>query len=168
MNPSRATTTAAGRHPARLHPGLADSDHGPHVANEVPSSVGGSAHCGLAGYRTHRATTAPHLGPYLAVQVTSTARTRADQPASQEPPTERPPRKTGPVDGAGLRPALPDLAGVLDLEWTRDTGLLRARLGQLEAGDVVLTAAEETAYQRVVTRFNRMWTLGSPFDRFAY
>ncbi len=62
------------------------------------------------------------------------------------------------------------VAGVLDLEWTSDTKLLRARLGQPgdAAGDVVLTAAEETAYQRVVTRFNRRWTLGSPFDRFAY
>jgi len=62
------------------------------------------------------------------------------------------------------------VAGVLDLEWTHDAELLRARLGQLDtaAGDVVLTAAEETAYQRVITRFNRMWTLGSPFDRFTY
>jgi len=62
------------------------------------------------------------------------------------------------------------LAGVLDLEWTRDAEVLRARLEQpIEAGgDVVLTAAEEIAYQRVVTRFNRMWTLGNPLDRFTY
>jgi len=63
------------------------------------------------------------------------------------------------------------VAGVLDLEWTRDAETLRARLEQPvdgAGGDVVLTTAEETAYQRVITRFNRMWTLGSPFDRFAY
>ena len=60
--------------------------------------------------------------------------------------------------------------GVLDLEWTRDAELLRARLGQpVDAGgDVVLTAAEETAYQRVITGFNRMWTLADPVDRFTY
>ena len=62
------------------------------------------------------------------------------------------------------------VAGVLDLESTRDTELLRARLDQpvAAAGDVVLTAAEETAYQRVITRFNRMWTLGDPVERFTY
>jgi hypothetical protein len=62
------------------------------------------------------------------------------------------------------------VAGVLDLEWTHDAELLRARLGQLDtaAGDVVLTAAEETAYQRVITRFNRMWTLADPVERFTY
>jgi len=64
------------------------------------------------------------------------------------------------------------VAGVLDLEWTRDAELLRARLGQLAAddaaGDVVLTAAEEAAYQRVVTRFNQMWTLADPVERFTY
>jgi len=61
------------------------------------------------------------------------------------------------------------VAGVLDLEWTRDAELLRARLGRpVDAGgDVVLTAAEETAaYQRVITRFNRMWTLADPAERF--
>jgi len=62
------------------------------------------------------------------------------------------------------------VAGVLDLEWTRDAELLHARLDQPgdAAGDVVLTAAEETAYQRVITRFNRMWTLGDPVERFTY
>jgi len=62
------------------------------------------------------------------------------------------------------------VAGVLDLEWTHDAELLRARLGQLDtaAGDVVLTAAEETAYQRVITRFNRMWTFADPVERFTY
>jgi len=48
------------------------------------------------------------------------------------------------------------VAGVLDLEWTRDAEMLRAHLDQPvdSAGDVVLTAAQETAYQRVVTRSN--------------
>ncbi len=45
---------------------------------------------------------------------------------------------------------------MLDLEWTRDAEMLRAHLDQPvdSAGDVVLTAAQETAYQRVVTRSN--------------
>jgi len=75
-----------------------------------------------------------------------------------------------PDPDAALVALVARVAGVLDLEWTRDAELLRARLEQpvAAAGDVVLTAAEETAYQRVITRFNRMWTLGSPFDRFAY
>ena len=75
-----------------------------------------------------------------------------------------------PDPDAALVALVARVAGVLDLEWTADAEVLRARLDQPvdAAGDVVLTAAEETAYQRVVTRFNRMWTLGSPFDRFAY
>jgi len=63
------------------------------------------------------------------------------------------------------------VAGVLDLEWTTDAELLRARLEPAAgdtAGDVVLTPAEETAYQRLVTRFTGMWTLGDPVDRFTY
>ncbi len=62
------------------------------------------------------------------------------------------------------------VAGVLDLEWTRDAEMLRDRLDRPvdAAGDVVLTAAEETAYQRVVARFNRMWTLADPVDRLTY
>jgi len=76
-----------------------------------------------------------------------------------------------PDPDAALVALVARVAGVLDLEWTRDAELLRARLGQsvdAAGGDVVLTAAEEVAYQRVITRFNRMWTLGSPFDRFTY
>jgi len=38
----------------------------------------------------------------------------------------------------------------------------------LRTCDEVLTAAEGTAYQRVVTRFNRMWTLADPVERFTY
>jgi len=62
------------------------------------------------------------------------------------------------------------VAGVLDLEWTPDVELLHARLDRPldAAGDVVLTATEETAYQRVITRFNRMWTLADPVERFTY
>jgi len=33
---------------------------------------------------------------------------------------------------------------------------------------VVLTVAEEAAYQRTVNRVNGMWTLGSGLDRFTY
>jgi len=75
-----------------------------------------------------------------------------------------------PDPDAALVALVARLAGVLDLEWTRDTELLRARLGQPvgAGGDVVLTAAEETAYQRVITRFNQMWTLADPVDRFTY
>jgi len=69
-----------------------------------------------------------------------------------------------PDPDAALVALVARVAGVLDLEWTRDAELLRARLGQpVDAGgDVVLTAAEETAYQRVITGFNRMWTLAEP------
>ncbi len=69
-----------------------------------------------------------------------------------------------PDPDAALVALVARVAGVLDLEWTRDTELLRDRLEQPDdaAGDVVLTVAEETAYERVVTRFNRMWTLADP------
>ncbi len=75
-----------------------------------------------------------------------------------------------PDPDAALVALVARVAGVLDLEWTPDAEVLRARLGQpVDAGgDVVLTAAEETAYQRVITRFNRMWTLGDPVERFTY
>jgi len=59
------------------------------------------------------------------------------------------------------------VARVLDLEWTRDAELLRARLEPAVANtvgdaavDVVLTRADETAYQRVVTRFTRVDSRG--------
>jgi len=74
-----------------------------------------------------------------------------------------------PDPDAALVALVAPVAGVLDLEWTRHAELLRARLEQpVDAGDVVLTAAEETAYQRVITRFNRMWTLADPIERFTY
>jgi len=59
------------------------------------------------------------------------------------------------------------IAGLLDLAWTEDTELLRGRL-EAAAGDVVLTPAEEAAYQRTITRINGMWALGNPVDRFTY
>jgi len=63
------------------------------------------------------------------------------------------------------------VAGVAsDREWTRDAERRRARLEQSVdvTGDIVLTAAEEAAYQRVITRFDRMWTLADPVERFTY
>ncbi len=82
----------------------------------------------------------------------------------------RPQDRQFPNPDAALVALAARVAGVLDLEWTRDAELLRARLDRPlgAAGDVVLTAAEETAYQRVITRFNRMWTLADPAERFTY
>ena len=81
----------------------------------------------------------------------------------------RPQDQQFPDPDAALVALVARVAGVLDLEWTRHAELLRARLEQpVDAGDVVLTAAEETAYQRVITRFNRMWTLADPIERFTY
>jgi len=82
----------------------------------------------------------------------------------------RPQDRGFPDPMASLVALVARVAGVLDLEWTGDAELLRARLEQPvdAAGDVVLTAVEETAYQRVVTRFNRMWTLADPVERFTY
>jgi hypothetical protein len=34
--------------------------------------------------------------------------------------------------------------------------------------DVVLSPAEEAAYQRVADRLNRLWSYGSGVDRFRY
>lgn len=96
-------------------------------------------------------------------------RTEAVTGALQLHAGHRPQDREFPDPDAALVALVARVAGVLDLEWTRDAELLRARLEQpVGAGDVVLTAAEETAYQRVVTRFNRMWTLADPVDRFTY
>jgi len=67
----------------------------------------------------------------------------------------------------GLVSLVARVAGLLDLAWTGDAELLRARF-EHPAGDVVLTVAEEAAYQRTVTRLNGMWALGSGLDRFVY
>ena len=57
------------------------------------------------------------------------------------------------------------LHGLLDLAWTADAQLLYDRI-KYSTGDVVLTLAEEGAYQRTVDRLNAMCTLGSALDRF--
>ncbi|MEV0149963.1 MULTISPECIES: hypothetical protein [unclassified Nonomuraea] len=58
------------------------------------------------------------------------------------------------------------LAGLLDLDDTPDTALLRERLAAAgPADDVVLTPAEEDAYRRTVDRLNGM---GDPIERFRY
>lgn len=75
------------------------------------------------------------------------------------------PRAPDPV--AGLVSLVARVAGLLDLAWTEDAELLRARL-QPTTQDVVLTVAEEAAYQRTVTRLNSMWALGSGVDRLVY
>ena len=59
------------------------------------------------------------------------------------------------------------LHGLLDLAWTEDVQLLYDRITG-STGDVVLTPAEEAAYQRTIDRLNGMWTLGSAVDRFLY
>ena len=58
--------------------------------------------------------------------------------------------------------------GVLDLEPTDDTARLTAILTTAGAGDVVLSPADEAAYQRLADRFNGMWTSSSGLDRFLY
>jgi hypothetical protein len=68
---------------------------------------------------------------------------------------------------AALVEAIARLHGVLDLELTDDARALLPRLRASSVGDVVLTGAEEAAYNRTVDRINTMWT-GSALDRWAY
>jgi len=56
---------------------------------------------------------------------------------------------------------------LLDLELTEDARLLLPRLRASLAGDIVLTPAEDAAYNRTVDRINTMWS-GSVIDRWAY
>jgi len=73
----------------------------------------------------------------------------------------------GPAQAAATVSIAARLSGLLDLAWTQDADLLRARIvGATE--DVVLTGEEEAAYQRTVSRLNGMWALGSGVDRFTY
>ena len=58
--------------------------------------------------------------------------------------------------------------GLLDLAGTADTELLTARIAGAGRDDVVLTAAEAAAYERIADRFNGMWTLSDPLSRFLY
>jgi hypothetical protein len=60
------------------------------------------------------------------------------------------------------------LAGLLDLAPDRDSELLAALTGEDQDADVVLAEDSEAAYQRYVTRANRMWQLGDPLARWAY
>jgi hypothetical protein len=53
------------------------------------------------------------------------------------------------------------LHGLLDLEWTADVALLHARITAAGAADVILTGAEELAYQRTAERFAAMWDAGT-------
>jgi len=56
---------------------------------------------------------------------------------------------------------------LLDLELTEDARLLLPRLRASLAGDIVLTPAEDAAYNRTVDRINTMLS-GSVIDRWAY
>ena len=58
--------------------------------------------------------------------------------------------------------------GLLDLASTADTELLTARIAAAGRDDVVLTAAEAAAYERIADRFNGMWALSDPLSRFLY
>jgi hypothetical protein len=60
------------------------------------------------------------------------------------------------------------LHGLLTLAWTDDTAVLANRIRSAGAGDIVLDAAEEAAYQRVASRLNGMWSLGDGLARFEY
>lgn len=64
--------------------------------------------------------------------------------------------------------ALARAHGLLDLAVTDDTRALAARVADLDHGDVVLTPAEDTAYERLAGRFNAMWTLSDPLARWTY
>lgn len=74
--------------------------------------------------------------------------------------------------GQNVVELLARLHGALDLEWTADAELLRTRVAGAgpggTGGDVVFTAAEEAAYQRLVDRFNGMWAAGDPLARWGY
>jgi hypothetical protein len=58
--------------------------------------------------------------------------------------------------------------GLLDLAVTTDTMLLTARLEAAAGDDVVLTRGEELAYERLATRFNRLWAADDDVAPFLY
>jgi hypothetical protein len=60
------------------------------------------------------------------------------------------------------------VTGLLDLADTDDSVRLARRVAAVGDYDLVLSAAEEVAYQRTVDRFNEMWTSGSEIDRYLY
>lgn len=58
---------------------------------------------------------------------------------------------------------------MLTLAWDDDVRTLRdAVTAHPSTTDVVLSPAEEAAYQRVADRLNRLWSYGSGVDRFRY
>jgi hypothetical protein len=61
------------------------------------------------------------------------------------------------------------LHGLLDLAPTEDTEALRAAAdARTDDLALVLTADQEAAYQRTVSRLNSMWALGDPLSRWQY
>lgn len=95
-------------------------------------------------------------------------RTEAVEDALRLHAEHRAPDRRFPDPDTALVALVARVAGVLDLAWTPDAELLHARLDRSDTASVVLTAAEEAAYQRVITRFNQMWTLADPVERFTY
>lgn len=73
------------------------------------------------------------------------------------------------VDRAGFVSRIARLAGLLDLAPTPQSQLLVDRLTGVRPGDdVVLTVAEELAYEHTADRMNAMWGLGSAAARALY
>jgi hypothetical protein len=73
------------------------------------------------------------------------------------------------VDRAEFVSRIARLAGLLDLAPTPESQLLVDRLTAAEPGtDVVLTPAEERAYEHTADRMNAMWGLGSAAARALY
>lgn len=64
--------------------------------------------------------------------------------------------------------ALARAHGLLDLAVTDDTRALAARVADLDHGDVVLSPAEDDAYERLASRFTAMWTSADPPTHWVY
>jgi hypothetical protein len=78
------------------------------------------------------------------------------------------PRPTQPT-AAELVGGLSRAVSMLTLAWDDDVRTLRdAVTAHPSTTDVVLSPAEEAAYQRVADRLNRLWSYGSGVDRFRY
>ena len=80
---------------------------------------------------------------------------------------------TAPLHGPAPEPValvegLARALGVLDLETTPDTARLTTILTSAGHADVVLSAPDEAAYQRLAQRFNDMWTSGNDIHRSRY
>jgi hypothetical protein len=81
------------------------------------------------------------------------------------------------ASGSGYRPppaptdvvaSLARVLGVLDLEATADTAMLITRLEAANGSDVILTPAEEAAYERLAGRFNALWATDTEIAPFSY